>query len=232
MQFVLFCILLGGQFVHVEGWGAEGHGIIARLAQSELTASVSSWVQDLLPWHWNGSLSSMASWADSIIHANSNPTGSANWQWSRPLHYINTPDWSCAYHVDRDCVNNVCIDGAVRNYTKRLAEELDRTQQQEALYFLIHFVGDMHQPLHIGFTSDYGGNSVEGRSIRLDANRSRRMSSACVSRSVHECVESNEPSLSLGLGHPEVPYADRFPFESKCVLRAYLSTDASSIAAT
>lgn len=162
MHFVLFYALLCTTFVSVRGWGGEGHGIIARLAQSQLSDSVAGWVRELVPWHSNGSLNYMASWADTIIHENSNPTGSANWQWSRPLHYINTPDWNCSYVAERDCRNDICIDGAVRNYTDRLGKESDMTQQKEALYFLTHFVGDIHQPLHIGFRSDYGGNTVEG----------------------------------------------------------------------
>ena len=136
----LFFVLLCGTFIHVHGWGAIGHNIIARLAQSQLTGSASDWVRHLVPWHWNGNLSAMASWADSIIHENSNPTGFDNWQWSRPLHFLNIPDWNCIYQVERDCINDICIDGAIRNYTKRLETQLDDIQHQEALYFLIHYV--------------------------------------------------------------------------------------------
>jgi hypothetical protein len=160
----MFC----GIFVQVNGWGSSGHRITARLAQSELTGPASDWVRYLVPWHWNGTLSAMASWADDILYPNTNPTGFDNWQWSRPLHFINTPDWSCNYIFERDCINDSCVDGAIRNYTKRLeSSKLDDIQHQEALYFLIHYVGDIHQPLHTGFTSDLGGNKVRGRFMNM-----------------------------------------------------------------
>jgi hypothetical protein len=33
------------------------------------------------------------------------------------LHYINTPDWACNFDYSRDCGDNVCVAGAIRNYT-------------------------------------------------------------------------------------------------------------------
>jgi len=43
-----------------------------------------------------------------------------------------------------------------------LEPSIGAEQQTEALKFLVHFVGDVHQPLHCGFTTDYGGNSLKG----------------------------------------------------------------------
>ncbi|CAF1154527.1 unnamed protein product [Adineta ricciae] len=150
---ILFC---------VHGWGPVGHATIVRLAQSQLTKEGLERIAPLIPWHWNGNLSAMASWADDILYSDANPTGYGNWQWSRPLHYINVPDWNCEYRPERDCINDICVAGAIRNYTKRLETEWDDIQQREALYFLIHFTGDIHQPLHTGFVSDRGGNSIKG----------------------------------------------------------------------
>ncbi|CAF3313316.1 unnamed protein product [Rotaria socialis] len=154
----LFC----DTYPHVNGWGRVGHSITVRLAQSQLVDSAPDWIRSLTPWHWNGNLSAMSSWADSILSENNNPTGYANWQWSRILHYVNIPDLSCDYQPERDCINDQCILGAIKNYTRRLVTEHDHIQQEEALYFLIHFLGDIHQPLHTGFRGDRGGNSVVG----------------------------------------------------------------------
>jgi len=55
------------------------------------------------------------------------------------------------------------VDGAIQNYTQRLSDPtLSSDDQTEALKFLVHFVGDIHQPLHVSFTSDEGGNSIHG----------------------------------------------------------------------
>lgn len=146
----------------VYAWGPVGHTTIVRLAQSQLSGAALDWSISLTPWHWNGNLSAMASWADDILYADANPTGFGNWQWSRPLHYVNIPDWNCEYKPERDCVDEVCVAGAIRNYTRRLETILDEVQRKEAMYFLIHFMGDIHQPLHAGFSGDRGGNSVRG----------------------------------------------------------------------
>lgn len=149
-------------FLCIYAWGPDGHHLIVRLAQSQLQESASEWIRSLTPWHWNGDLSAMASWADNIIYSTTNPTGYDNWQWSRTLHYLNIPDWSCEYEAKRDCINDHCIAGAIKNYTKRLETEDDEAQLKEALYFLIHFIGDMYQPLHMGFKNDRGGNDILG----------------------------------------------------------------------
>jgi hypothetical protein len=183
MQSTLLLIVLFGTLAYVHSWGAVGHRLIARLAQSQLTETTSDWVRYLIPWHWNGDMSAMAAWGDDILYPNTNPTGYDNWQWSRPLHYINTPDWNCNYQVERDCIDDLCIDGAIRNYTKRLQTDLDDVQHKEALYFLIHYVGDIHQPLHVGFKNDYGGN--------IDFI-------FFISRLFYEYFQSNKSSYSLG----------------------------------
>jgi hypothetical protein len=52
---------------------------------------------------------------------------------------------------------------AIQNYTKRILDKsLSDLDRGEALMFLVHFVGDIHQPLHTGFTTDQGGNLQKG----------------------------------------------------------------------
>ncbi|CAF1144928.1 unnamed protein product [Adineta steineri] len=142
------------------GWGIEGHTLVARLAQSQLTKEAFDWIQFLLPPNLSGNLSAVATWADEILYSNNHPLGSSNlWQWSRPLHYTNTPDWNCSYDPVRDCINDVCIEGALRNYSQRaIAADLDYLQHQQAIVFLVHYVGDLHQPLHAGFQGDAGAS--------------------------------------------------------------------------
>ncbi|CAF1066117.1 unnamed protein product, partial [Didymodactylos carnosus] len=144
-----------------ESWGAVGHSLVAQIAQTFLTDSTDTFAKDLLPWFVYGNLSSLSSWPDNILYENTNPVEYVNWAWSRELHYVNTPDWLCHYVPVRDCVAEKCIDGSIQNYTRRLADtRLDFVQRQEALQFLVHFLGDIHQPLHAGFSSDRGGNDL------------------------------------------------------------------------
>ncbi|CAF4768454.1 unnamed protein product [Rotaria sp. Silwood1] len=163
VSFLLLVLIFEITAKSVHGWGIEGHALVVHLAESQLTIDASEWIKPLLPWFVSGNLTAVASWPDDIIHENSNHFDYRNWNWSRPLHYIDLPDWNCNYDRERDCKNDSCIDGALRNYSQRvIAADLDRVQHQEALMFLVHFAGDVHQPLHVSFEGDLGGNKVKG----------------------------------------------------------------------
>jgi len=160
---ILTCLCIFGLISPAISWGSIGHALVARLGQSQLTSSANSWVKQYLPSASSGDLGTIASWPDSILYPNSNPLGYREWQWSRELHYINIPDWNCSYIPSRDCKNDRCIEGALKNYSHRLIDnQCDYIDQQEALFFLVHFLGDVHQPLHSGFRNDIGGNIVKG----------------------------------------------------------------------
>lgn len=168
MLFALF--LLSSLYIStINGWGPIGHSFVARIAQTMLSNSSQNFVRDHLPWYATGNLSMLSSWPDSIIYPESNPVDYLNWVWSKQLHYVDTPDWVCNYDRNRDCnwtmeTAQNCVDGSIQNYTGRLANaKLDDVQRQEALKFLVHFIGDAHQPLHAGFTGDKGGNTIEGK---------------------------------------------------------------------
>ena len=94
------------------------------------------------------SLADVANWADQV---KSNPA----YSWSYGYHFVDTPDWACNFDYSRDCADDSCVVGAIANYTKRL-QSYTGSEQEVALKFVIHFVGDVHQPLHCGFTSDKG----------------------------------------------------------------------------
>lgn len=141
-------------------WGVEGHYATCLLAQNLFSQATQDAVQDLLPKHAEGNLASLCSWPDEVRR---------RYRWSGPLHYIDTPDFFCNYNYDRDChdssgIQGRCAAGAINNYTSQLATYFSNSQQYnltEALLFLAHIVGDIHQPLHVGFTSDLGGNTIK-----------------------------------------------------------------------
>jgi hypothetical protein len=166
MLFALF-ILSSIYISTVNSWGPSGHSLVARIAQSILTNNSQTFVRDHLPWYTTGNLSMLSSWPDTILYPDTNPVDYLNWQWSKELHYVNTPDWVCNYDRNRDCNwtdGQRCVDGSIQNYTGRLANpKHDDIQRKEALKFLVHFIGDIHQPLHAGFTGDKGGNTIQGK---------------------------------------------------------------------
>lgn len=148
--------------VSTYGWGWLGHEIVGEIAQNRLNPTAAARVVQLLP-DFNGNLSLCAPWADSI-------KSNHNYDWAKPLHYINTPDWQCTFIPEVDCADGICVSSAIANYTKRLTNLSDETQLNEALKFLTHFVGDIHQPLHVGFKADKGGNSIKGKFFGYNDN--------------------------------------------------------------
>lgn len=141
-------------------WGIDGHLITCRIAQSRLSKAASNAVSNLLPDYADNDLSSLCSWADDVKF---------RYHWSSALHYIDTPDDLCTYSYNRDCkdeggVKDRCVAGAIYNYTNQLLNYENSSYQYnltQALLFLSHFIGDIHQPLHVGFTSDKGGNTID-----------------------------------------------------------------------
>ncbi|XP_058215425.1 endonuclease 4-like isoform X4 [Rhododendron vialii] len=83
--------------------------------------------------------------------------------------------------ISGDCHNsagqkNMCVSGAINNYTMQLMSGYKDSNTEskynltEALMFLSHFIGDIHQPLHVGFTGDEGGNTITVRWYRRKTN--------------------------------------------------------------
>jgi hypothetical protein len=178
-------------------WGPTGHAAVAAVAQSLLTSSTQSVLQTLLP-DVNGQIEQIASWADEI---RSNPL----YDWSHALHFINTPDWSCDYDRSRDCIdstygNNFCVDGAIQNYTKRVVDNsLGQDQQAEAAKFIVHFVGDIHQPLHCGNTGDLGGNDLKGTFMGKSFNLHAVWDDGIINQRVHQDFAGSDDSWTQSL---------------------------------
>ncbi|KAL5579337.1 hypothetical protein UlMin_011779 [Ulmus minor] len=171
-----FVLLLGFASILVpsaNGWSKEGHMMTCRIAQSLLETEAAEAVQNLLPPNVNGDLSALCIWPDQIRHW-------YRYRWTSPLHFIDTPDDECSFDYARDCHNpkgleDMCVAGAVLNFTSQLLHFREGTSDRrhnmtEALLFLSHFMGDLHQPMHIGFTSDKGGNTIQLRWYRHKSN--------------------------------------------------------------
>lgn len=146
-------------FQNIQGWGTDGHAITCKIAQSRLSNTAAAAVKKLLPDYAQNDLSSVCSWADRVKFY---------LKWSSALHFADTPPKLCTFQYDRDCkdlngVKDRCVVGAINNYTTQLLDYGKDTKYNltQALLFLSHFMGDVHQPLHTGFTTDKGGNLID-----------------------------------------------------------------------
>ncbi len=137
-------------------WGQEGHSIIAEIAQQRLDADTLRRVKTLLGGEV--SMASVASWADDYRAAHPETAG-----W----HFVNIPLDNTAYDPDRDCAKSDCVVQAIARLRAAVGDcSKPAGDRSEALKFLVHFVGDIHQPLHdetrfaADGKDDHGGNSL------------------------------------------------------------------------
>ncbi|RDJ00467.1 S1/P1 Nuclease [Dyella solisilvae] len=141
------------------GWGQLGHSVVADVAQRHLSPAAEAEVERLLAPEHTKSLADIASWADEIRN---DPAQDALWKQTRALHYVDFTSGDCNYTPPRDCKDGQCVVAGIDHYVKILA---DRSQPDaarlQALKFVVHFIGDEHQPLHGGSRDDKGGNAYQ-----------------------------------------------------------------------
>lgn len=143
----------------VLAWGSVGHQVIATLAEKQLTPAAQAQVQALLAEEPASTLASISTWADE----NRNPT-TARW------HFLNFPRDSCTYDKARDCPDGNCVVGAIERQLDVLQSHAPVAQKLLALKYVVHFVGDLHQPLHLGYLDDRGGNQYQIQAYKRGSN--------------------------------------------------------------
>jgi hypothetical protein len=123
---------------------------VARIAEAQLTPAAHARVVEILGP--GATMASVSSWADQVRRARPE-TG--------PWHYIDIPITAPHLDMARDCPKGDCVIAKIADFRKALADPATpAVARREALMFLIHFVGDMHQPLHCSDNHDKGGNDV------------------------------------------------------------------------
>jgi nuclease S1 len=146
-------------------WGNRGHIAVARLAKSRLTPGASSAVADLLGTQSMDDFD-VALWADEVRKTTRPDT--FNW------HFVNIPIDSAGYSADRDCKPTEKGDCVIRALARLEAVLKDagiqKKTRREALKFVIHFVGDIHQPLHCANDNDNGGGTRTIAEIGFETN--------------------------------------------------------------
>jgi len=164
--FVCFSLALNGL---VDAWGQEGHMIVAQIALNMLNSNANNSV-DQYEGSSGETLPGMAPLPDAYDHTSQG-------RWSAPMHYCNLPRSANSF-IMAYCPS-LCVVKAIQNYTAILGKEtpspcnFDQADGVEpcALEFLVHFIGDVHQPLHVGYGDDAGGNKVKvswyGKTVNL-----------------------------------------------------------------
>jgi hypothetical protein len=139
----------------VFAWGVTGHRVVAEIAQRHLSKKVMRELKTLIG---NERLAFWANWSDFI---KSDTTG--KWKAASKWHYIDLPG-----HIGKDefviALEELKGENLYSQIQAMAAQLKDKKlpleQRQIALRFLVHLVGDLEQPLHVGRDEDAGGNKI------------------------------------------------------------------------
>jgi nuclease S1 len=132
------------------GWGEKGHRTVAILADTHLTEQAHEEVRKLLPA--GTTLADAAVWPDR--------EGRRITEFDR-LHHVSIPDNAAGYDQERDCKARNCMVEALNWFTSIITDvKVPINVRLIALRYVVHLVGDMHQPLHAGRQEDRNGTDI------------------------------------------------------------------------
>ena len=145
-----------------QAWDATGHRAVADIAMANITPQTAARIHDLLQaqakLHTPGcpiaNLDDAAVWPDCL---RGDP---GHWQFTFAWHYQDIPVCG-TFAITADCPDGNCVSAQIVRMRRILADHHQGDAQRLiALAFLTHFIGDIHQPLHVGDHADRGGNEV------------------------------------------------------------------------
>lgn len=160
MKRILFFLFSFSLIQNVYAWGPVGHMIVGQIAQDQLSIKAKNAVDKLLEGQ---SVAEVSNWADSI---KSRP----EWAMTKPWHFVDIPDGQ-SYETIPHSHDGDIITALNEMVNTIKSPKSNLLSKQQALMFVIHFMGDIHQPLHVGRPDDQGGNAItiqfENRKMNL-----------------------------------------------------------------
>ncbi|WP_163130914.1 S1/P1 nuclease [Agarivorans sp. Alg241-V36] len=165
----------------------KGHQLIAYLAQQQLEPQSQQRIEQILD---GKSMVVLVIWADYARKQDA-------WKHTGPWHYINIPKGQSLEQSQRNPKGDVLSQ--LEYFEQQLKQaHLSKLERQQALKFYIHFVGDIHQPLHVGYAKDRGGNKVTVNWYGKTTNLHRVWDS--------QLLDNNKRSLGEYAQHLQVSY--------------------------
>jgi hypothetical protein len=172
-------------------WGSNGHRIVAVMAADNLTPAARSHVANIL-----GVPPDQRAIAFAMESASTRPDDSRfreEYPATKPWHFIDICLKDQRDEIARECPGGNCVTDKIDDYSKRLKEgNYDQWGADGDLAFLIHFVGDIHQPLHAANDADKGGNCIRVESYPHAENLHDAWDNAIV-RGLEDSLDSGRP---------------------------------------
>jgi hypothetical protein len=153
----LFALFLSAALL---SWGVTGHRAIGKIAEDHLSPRAKAAIHDLIG---DTTLAGISTWPDEV---RSQPA----YRNTAPWHYINLPlGLSFAdFETKVKSMTQENVYSALQQQEQILGSAAStRGQKAEALKFIVHFIGDLHQPMHVSREEDKGGNTIQ---LNYDGN--------------------------------------------------------------
>lgn len=156
---ILLAVVTLSTIFSASAWGQKGHDVTACIAERHLTPATRAAIDSILDGR---SLVYWANWLDNASHT-------PEYAYTKTWHYRNV-DADKTYFTQPKHPNGDIIDG-IRLSIRVLADSAQTAPNRSlALKMLTHFLGDLHQPMHLGHATDYGGNTIKVKYFGRDAN--------------------------------------------------------------
>jgi hypothetical protein len=161
-----------------------GHQIICTLAYQLSSAPLQAKLDTLSAHSGYDDFTAACSWADKVREQKA-------FRWSEPLHYINFPRDTLAVSWQH-CPEQGCILSGIVTMQQRLQAD---SSDWQALLFLAHFIGDLHQPLHVSYADDLGGNRSAVYFFGMPTNLHGVWDFALIKQAGYEQMPEHWPTL-------------------------------------
>lgn len=170
------------------GWGMLGHRVVGEVAEQHLTDKAKEKIKEILGFR---TLAEVSNWMDDIKSA-PNP----DLDTLRPYHYVSIPD-SMTYADANVNPKGDIVVGLEVAIEKLKDKNLPMEEKEFYLKMLVHLVGDIHQPLHVGRADDRGGNSIHVTWFGRNSNLHRVWDSDIIDGKLYSYTE-----LTKIINHP------------------------------
>lgn len=148
--FILFFLIFNISYSsYSPNWGPNGHRSIGEIAEKNLNKKVLKKINVLLDGH---SLAYVSTFADEI-------KSNVKYKKFTPWHYVNFP-FNSRYEDSKKSPYGDVIFGINTSISKIKDKNTSKEEKVFYLKMLVHLVGDLHQPLHVGRAEDRGGNDI------------------------------------------------------------------------
>lgn len=146
----LAALLLFSQTQSALAWGQTGHRAIAQLAMNHLDKKTQ---KELFKIMGHESLVEASTWMDDI-------KSDSTWDFARTWHYVTIPDGE-SYETAKKEERGDAVEAIQRMKLIIQDDSKSKEEKRNAVAMLVHLIGDIHQPLHVGNGTDKGGNDVK-----------------------------------------------------------------------